>query len=106
MAGANPPSCGINSSIKDGCFWLDGTMAAPYVTFLTGGGNADRKPNSGRLVLTAALNYGCQVSRSIIAGAAQLHLSVIATSPGIPPGKSMISTLSLYPRGRKYFAQS
>lgn len=38
--------------------------------------------------------------------AAQPHLSVIATSPGIPPGKSMISTLSLYPRGRKYFAQS
>ena len=24
----------------------------------------------------------------------------------IPPGKSTISTLSLYPRGRKYFAQS
>jgi len=38
--------------------------------------------------------------------AAQPHFRVMATSPGMPPGKSTISTLSLYPRGRKYFAQS
>ena len=37
---------------------------------------------------------------------AQPHFSVMPTSPGIPPGKSMISTLNLYPRSRKYFAQS
>src|SRR5262249_13820755 len=48
--------------------------AAPYVTFLTDGGNADGKPNSGRPVLTAALNYGCQVPRSIIAVAASAPL--------------------------------
>jgi hypothetical protein len=39
-------------------------------------------------------------------GTAQLHFKVMATSPGMPPGKSTISTLSLYPRSRKYFAQS
>src|SRR5262245_26550663 len=39
-------------------------------------------------------------------GSDQPHFKVIATSPGIPPGKSTISTLSLYPRSRKYFAQS
>src|SRR5215813_12162686 len=35
----------------------------------------------------------------------QPHFSVMPTSPGNPPGYSTISTLSLYPRGRKYFAQ-
>jgi hypothetical protein len=39
-------------------------------------------------------------------GTAQLQFKVMATSPGMPPGKSTISTLSLYPRSRKYFAQS
>src|SRR5262249_40957427 len=52
------------------------------------------------------LNRALQQLAREICGAAQLHFSVMATSPGIPPGKSMISTLSLYPRSRKYFAQS
>src|SRR5262245_61416111 len=34
-------------------------------------------------------------------GTDQPHFKVIATSPGMPPGKSTISTLSLYPRSRK-----
>jgi len=41
-----------------------------------------------------------------LTAAAHPHFRVMATSPGTPPGKSTISTLSLYPRGRKYFAQS
>jgi hypothetical protein len=49
---------------------------------------------------------GRSVAHPACFGAAQSHFRVIAISPGMPPGKLMISTLSLYPRGRKYFAQS
>src|SRR5262249_62117528 len=56
-------------------------------------------PPAASSVLTAIPSLGRDLN-------GQPHFSVMPTSPGNPPGYSTISTLSLYPRGRKYFAQS
>ena len=85
MAGANMPSGGAAAPIEDGALALDGIVSTPWVC------------------LSASVSRS---ARENDPAAAHPHFSVMATSPGIPPGKLMISTLSLYPRWRKYFAQS